>query len=58
VVAAEAVDEVVEQPTEALDVAEMWAAEDAEAEAETAPEGDERPAPEGLDDLEPPPEFR
>lgn len=58
VVAAEPVDEVVEQPTEALDVAEMWAAEDAEAESETAPEDDERPAPEGLDDLEPPPEFR
>jgi cell division septum initiation protein DivIVA len=54
---AEPVAEVVEQPTEALDVAEMWAAEDAEAGAERTAE-DERHAPEGLDDLEPPPEFR
>ncbi|MEA2441090.1 MAG: hypothetical protein QOH76_2514 [Thermoleophilaceae bacterium] len=50
VVVAEAVDELVEQPTEAFDVAEMLAAEEAET--------DERPLPEGLDDLEPPPEFR
>jgi vacuolar-type H+-ATPase subunit H len=41
------VDEVVEQPTEAIDVAEIWAAED-----------EARMLPEGLDDLEPPPEFR
>jgi ElaB/YqjD/DUF883 family membrane-anchored ribosome-binding protein len=40
--------EPVEQPTEAFDVAEMLAAEDA----------DDRPLPDGLDDLEPPPEFR
>jgi hypothetical protein len=57
------VDEVVEQPTEALDVAEIWAAEDAEgadvqAEAEVMPGDEPRPLPEGLDDLEPPPEFR
>jgi vacuolar-type H+-ATPase subunit H len=38
----------VEQPTEAFDVAEMLAAEEAE---------DERPLPDGLDELEPPPEF-
>jgi vacuolar-type H+-ATPase subunit H len=50
VVAAEPVDELVEQPTEALDVEAMWADEDV---AE-----DERPLPDGLDDLEPPPEFR
>jgi cell division septum initiation protein DivIVA len=43
-----AVDEppVVEQPTEAFDVAEMLAAEE-----------DDRPLPDGLEDLEPPPEF-
>jgi cell division septum initiation protein DivIVA len=41
VVAAEPLDEVVEQPTEAIDVAEIWAAED-EAEAEMAAE-DEQP---------------
>jgi cell division septum initiation protein DivIVA len=60
VVAAEPMDEVVEQPTEALDVNAMWAAEDAEAgeEAEAVAEDDERSVPEGLDDLEPPPEFR
>ena len=39
-------DEVVEQPTEAFDVAEMLAAEEAE-----------ESVPEGLDDLKPPPEF-
>jgi vacuolar-type H+-ATPase subunit H len=39
---------VVEQPTEAFDVAEMLAAEE---------ELDERPLPDGLDELEPPPEF-
>ena len=44
----EPVDEIVEQPTEAFDVAEMLAAE----------EEAERPLPEGLDELEPPPEFR
>jgi cell division septum initiation protein DivIVA len=43
VVAAEAVDDIVEQPTEAFDVAEMLAAEEA--------------LPDGLEDLEPPPEF-
>jgi cell division septum initiation protein DivIVA len=59
------VDEAVEQPTEALDVAEIWAAEDAagadvqaEVEAEVTPQDERRPLPEGLDDLEPPPEFR
>jgi cell division septum initiation protein DivIVA len=58
VVAAEPVDEVVEidtivdQPTEAFDVAEMLAAEEAEA-----AEADDRPLPDGLEDLEPPPEF-
>ncbi|MEA2184962.1 MAG: hypothetical protein QOF69_4147 [Solirubrobacteraceae bacterium] len=55
VVVAEAVDELVEQPTEAFDVAEMLAAEEAEL---SQAEADERPLPEGLDDLEPPPEFR
>jgi vacuolar-type H+-ATPase subunit H len=44
---AQPVDEIVEQPTEAFDVAEMLAAE----------EEAERPLPDGLDDLEPPPEF-
>jgi vacuolar-type H+-ATPase subunit H len=59
VIAAEPMDEVVEQPTEALDVTAMFAAEDAEAgEVEAEAEDDERPVPEGLDDLEPPPEFR
>jgi len=53
VVVAEAVDEPVEQPTQAFDVAEMLAAEEPEAVDE-----DERPLPDGLDDLEPPPEFR
>src|SRR3954451_19455688 len=52
----EPVDDVVDQPTEAFDVAEMLAAEE-EAE-EAAPAEDERPLPDGLDDLEPPPEFR
>jgi cell division septum initiation protein DivIVA len=55
VVAAEPVDEIVEQPTEAFDVAEMLAAEEA---AESAPPEDEERLPDGLDDLEPPPEFR
>ena len=54
VVVAEPLDEVVEQPTEAFDVAEMLAEEEAEEDA--AP--DEKPLPDGLDDLEPPPEFR
>jgi cell division septum initiation protein DivIVA len=53
VVTAEPVEEIVEQPTEAFDVAEMLAAE----EGETAPTEDERPLPDGLDELEPPPEF-
>ncbi|MEA2467546.1 MAG: hypothetical protein QOJ57_1672 [Thermoleophilaceae bacterium] len=61
VVAAEPVDEIVEQPTVAFDVAEMLAAEE-EAEAaepeEPAVMEDERPAPDWVDDLEPPPEFR
>jgi vacuolar-type H+-ATPase subunit H len=61
VVAADALDEVLLQPTEAIDVEAIWAAEDqavAEAaETEAAPE-EGRPLPEGLDDLEPPPEFR
>jgi cell division septum initiation protein DivIVA len=48
VVAVEPVEEpVVEQPTEAFDVAEMLAAEEEE----------ERPLPDGLEELEPPPEF-
>jgi cell division septum initiation protein DivIVA len=59
VVAVEAVDELVEQPTEAFDVAEMLAAEEAEAEQPDTPaDPDERPLPDGLEDLEPPPEFR
>ena len=45
--AVEPVDEVVDQPTEAFDVAEMLASEEAE----------ERPLPDGLEELEPPPEF-
>jgi cell division septum initiation protein DivIVA len=54
------VDEPVEQPTEALDMAAIWAAEDegaAEAVAAGAAAAEERPLPDGLDDLEPPPEF-
>jgi vacuolar-type H+-ATPase subunit H len=39
-------EEVLEQPTEAFDVSEMLAAEE------------EQPLPDGLEDLEPPPEFR
>jgi cell division septum initiation protein DivIVA len=46
VVAVEPVDEIVDQPTEAFDVAEMLASEE-----------DERPLPDGLEELEPPPEF-
>jgi cell division septum initiation protein DivIVA len=38
----------VDQPTEAFDVAEMLAAED---------QPEERPLPDGLEELEPPPEF-
>ena len=57
VVAAEPVDEIVEQPTEAFDVAEMLAAEE-EAESSDAESAEDRPLPDGLDDLEPPPEFR
>jgi ElaB/YqjD/DUF883 family membrane-anchored ribosome-binding protein len=48
---------IVEQPTEAFDVAEMLAAEEAEAAPADEPEPDERPLPDGLEDLEPPPEF-
>jgi cell division septum initiation protein DivIVA len=40
---------IVDQPTVAFDVAEMLAAEEEEPE--------ERPLPDGLDELEPPPEF-
>jgi cell division septum initiation protein DivIVA len=59
VVAVEPVEAVVEQPTEAIDVAEIWAAEDAEGEGEPeAPADDEERLPEGLEDLKPPPEFR
>ena len=57
----------VEQPTEAIDVAAIWAAEDeadaeveAEAELEVTAEaepGEER-LPDGLDELDEPPEFR
>jgi cell division septum initiation protein DivIVA len=57
VIAAEPVDELVddvEQPTEAIDVGAIFAAEDA---AEAEPEEEEQ-LPDGLDDLEPPPEFR
>jgi ElaB/YqjD/DUF883 family membrane-anchored ribosome-binding protein len=51
VVVAEPVDEeLVEQPTESFDVEAMLAEEDASEE--------DRPLPDGLDDLEPPPEFR
>ena len=46
-------EEAVDQPTEAFDVAEMLAAEH---EADPGEE-DERPLPDGLDELEPPPEF-
>lgn len=57
VIVAEPLDEAVEQPTEAFDVAEMLAAEGEEAVSdEAAP--DELPLPDGLDDLDPPPEFR
>lgn len=59
VVVAEPVDELVEQPTEAFDVAEMLAAEE-EAEATTAGEEAEkpdRPTGDWLEDLKPPPEF-
>jgi cell division septum initiation protein DivIVA len=60
VVAVEPLDEIVEQPTVAFDVAEMLAAEEAEAvePEEPAAMEDERPLPDGLDDLDPPPEFR
>jgi cell division septum initiation protein DivIVA len=53
----EAVDQedAVDQPTVAFDVAEMLAAEEAEAAAE--PVADEPPLPDGLEELEPPPEF-
>ena len=52
VVAAEPVEDVVEQPTESFDVEEMLAAE----EAELAAVEKDAPVPEGLEDLEPPPE--
>jgi cell division septum initiation protein DivIVA len=58
VVAAEPVDEIVEQPTEAFDVAEMLAAEEEATHAEDEPAPEEERLPDGLDDLEPPPEFR
>lgn len=48
-------EEIVEQPTVGFDVAEMLATEE---EARTAPaEPKERPLPDWLDELEPPPEF-
>lgn len=51
-------DETVEQPTEAFDVAEMLAAEEAAADdAAPSPTEDEHALPDGLEDLEPPPEF-
>jgi cell division septum initiation protein DivIVA len=73
---AEEPEEIVEQPTEALDMTAMWAAEDEASDtvavAEPEEEHAEHPEPEalaeseaggeslpdGLDDLEPPPEFR
>jgi vacuolar-type H+-ATPase subunit H len=58
VVAAEPVDELVEQPTEAFDVAEMLATEEAAAEDPEQPPEDEQAARDWVDDLEPPPEFR
>ena len=62
VVVAEPVDEApveedVEQPTEAIDVTAIWAAED-EAEAATEEEPGEERLPDGLDELDEPPEFR
>ncbi len=57
---AEEQEEAVEQPTEAIDVAAIWAAEDeakAEVEGETTDLGAGEALPDGLDDLEPPPEF-
>jgi DivIVA domain-containing protein len=59
VVTADPVDEIVEQPTEAFDVAEMLAAEeDADAEAGDDEQLEpERPTGDWLDDLKPPPEF-
>ena len=56
VVAADALDDVVEQPTVAFDVAEMLAAEEA-GEGASAADEPERPTGDWLDDLEPPPEF-
>lgn len=56
VVAVEPVEEV-EQPTEAFDVGAVFAAQDA-AEAELLAGEEEESLPDGLDDLEPPPEFR
>jgi cell division septum initiation protein DivIVA len=47
---------VADQPTVAFDVAEMLAAERSEPESEPD-DLDERPLPDGLDELEPPPEF-
>jgi cell division septum initiation protein DivIVA len=57
VVTAEPMDDIVEQPTEAFDVAEMLASEEG-AEPEAEAPTDEPPLPDGLDDLVPPPEFR
>jgi cell division septum initiation protein DivIVA len=45
---------IVDQPTVAFDVAEMLAAEEAEA---GVAEPDDPPLPDGLEELEPPPEF-
>jgi cell division septum initiation protein DivIVA len=57
---AEEQEEAVEQPTEVIDVAAIWAAEDeakAEVEGEVSDPDAHEGLPEGLDDLEPPPEF-
>jgi cell division septum initiation protein DivIVA len=51
---AEEQDEAVEQPTESLDMTAMWAAEDRAADTVAVDEE----LPDGLDDLDPPPEFR
>ncbi len=58
---AEEQEEAVEQPTEALDVAaDLGSGGRSEAEVEGEARVEERdgePLPDGLDDLEPPPEF-
>jgi cell division septum initiation protein DivIVA len=48
-------EEALDQPTVAFDVAEMLAAEEAEAASEAV--ADDPPLPDGLEELEPPPEF-